>query len=211
MCFGDSLTWGWVPVPGTVPTRRYPAAERWPGALAAALGPGHEIVEEGLSGRTTDADDPLDPRLNGSAYLPTALASHHPLDVVVLMLGTNDTKTYFNRTPFDIATGMARLVDQVARSGNDVGTSYPAPKTLIVAPPPLGVISDPWFAEVFRGSRAKTVDLPRVYGALADFTGAAFFDAGQVVATEGVDGVHFTAAANVRLGRALAEVVAGLL
>ncbi|HEX2315523.1 MAG TPA: SGNH/GDSL hydrolase family protein [Thermomonospora sp.] len=210
LCFGDSLTWGWIPVPEAVPTGRYPFAQRWTGVMAAALGDGYEIVEEGLSGRTTTADDPTDPRFNGSRYLPSALASHLPLDLVVIMLGTNDTKAYFGRTPFDIATGMALLVNQVAGSAGGVGTAYPAPRTLIVAPPPLGDIPDPWFAEVFRGGRAKTVELPRHYKALADFTGSAFLDAGTVIGTDGVDGIHFTEDNNRDLGTAMADAVVAL-
>ncbi len=60
---------------------------------------GYEIVEEGLGARTTSIDGPVDPPLSGSAYLPAALASHLPLDLVTLMLGTNDTKSYCRRSP----------------------------------------------------------------------------------------------------------------
>ena len=93
MCFGDSLTWGWIPVRDGSPTLRYPFEQRWAGAMLNDLGPDYEVIEEGLSARTTDLDDPVDPRLNGSAYLPSALASHLPLDLVIIMLGTNDPKT----------------------------------------------------------------------------------------------------------------------
>ena len=84
LCFGDSLTWGWIATPEGAPTTRYPYSERWTGVMAAALGSGYEIIEEGLNARTTSIDDPVDPRLNGAAYLPTALASHLPLDLVIL-------------------------------------------------------------------------------------------------------------------------------
>ncbi|MEO1797934.1 MAG: GDSL-type esterase/lipase family protein, partial [Pseudomonadota bacterium] len=133
MCFGDSLTWGWIPVAEGVPTTRYPAEVRWTGVLKAALGEGTTIIEEGLSARTTMLSDPTDPRLDGSAYLPSALASHLPLDLVILMLGTNDTKAYFHRTPFEIAAGMSKLVGQVLGSAGGVGTVYPAPEVLIIA------------------------------------------------------------------------------
>ena len=113
MCFGDSLTWGWVAVSEGSPTTRFPYHERWTGVMAAKLGSAYEIIEEGLSARTTSIDDPVDPRLNGSAYLPAAVASHLPLDLVIIMLGTNDTKSYYRRTPYEVAVGMSKLVAQV--------------------------------------------------------------------------------------------------
>ncbi len=69
LCFGDSLTWGWVPVADGMPTERFPRDRRWTGVLADQLGDRHVVIEEGLSARTTNIDDPTDPRLNGAAYL----------------------------------------------------------------------------------------------------------------------------------------------
>ena len=209
LCYGDSLTWGWKPTLAGVPVERYGRDVRWTGVLAATLGTGYEIVEEGLSGRTTNADDPLDPRLNGSAYLPAALASHLPLDLVVIMLGTNDTKTYFNRSAFDIAVGMGVLVGQVMQSAGGVGTAYPAPKVMIMAPPPLAPMPNEWFSELFRGSRDKTVALADQYRRLAEFLGIPNFDAGQVIHTEGVDGIHFSDQNNIDLGNALSDFIRG--
>jgi lysophospholipase L1-like esterase len=211
LAFGDSLTWGWVPVEPLVPTSRYPFRERWTGALAEALGEGYEIVEEGLSGRTTTADDPTDPRLNGAAYLPSALATHLPLDLVMILLGTNDTKAYFNRSAFDIAVGASTLLVSVLQSAGGVGTAYPAPPTLLIAPPPLGGINDPWFAEMWRGGAEKSRELGRLCRAVADTYGAGFLDAGEVITTDGVDGVHFTADANRALGQAVAGKVREML
>lgn len=207
LAYGDSLTWGWVPIPRVVPTSRYPLQDRWTGAMAAALGDGYEVVEEGLSGRTTSADDPTDPRLNGAAYLPSALASHLPLDLVVIMLGTNDTKAYFGRSAFDIAMGASQLLVSVLQSAGGVGTAYPAPAAVLVAPPPLGEITDPWFVEVFHGGKEKSRELGRLYGEVARTFGAGFVDAGQVISTDGVDGIHFTAEANRALGEAIAAKV----
>lgn len=211
LCFGDSLTWGWIPVTEGVPTERFPRDVRWTGVLADHLGDGYDVIEEGLSARTTNADDPTDPRLNGSAYLPACLASHLPLDLVILMLGTNDTKVNLGRTPFDIGTGMGVLATQVLTSAGGVGTVYPAPQVLIVAPPPLAEMPHPWFEMVFEGGRAKTGELARVYSALASFMKVPFFDAGSVITTDGVDGIHFTEANNRDLGVALAEQVRALL
>jgi lysophospholipase L1-like esterase len=207
LCYGDSLTWGWIPVTQGAPTLRYPYRDRWTGAMATHLGDGYHIVEEGLSARTTSLDDPNDPRLNGSAYLPTALASHLPLDLVIVMLGTNDTKSYFRRTPYEIANGMAKLVGQVGGSAGGVGAAYPAPKVLVVAPPPLAPMPHPFFDGMFEGGREKTAALAAQYRAMADFMKVGFFDAGTVISTDGCDGIHFTAENNRDLGKALAAQV----
>ena len=211
MCFGDSLTWGWVPADETAPTTRFPRDVRWTGVLAAALGDDYAVIEEGLSARTTNVDDPTDPRLNGAAHLPITLASHLPLDLVILMLGTNDTKAYFHRTPFDIATGMSVLVAQVLGSAGGVGTVYPAPKVLVVAPPPLGPMPDPWFQMTFDGGHEKSEQLAEAYRALCAYMKIPFFDAGSVIGTDGSDGVHFTEANNRDLGVALADEVRRIL
>ena len=207
LCFGDSLTWGWIPIPESSPTLRYPFEQRWTGVMAAALGDGYGIIEEGLSARTTSVEDPNDPRLNGSAYLPMALASHLPLDLVIILLGTNDTKSYFRRTPYEIASGMGKLAGQVLTCAGGIGTPYPAPKLLIVSPPPLAPMPDPWFEGMFSGGYEKSVELAEHYKALANFLKVDFLDAGQFVKTDGCDGIHFSAETNITLGRAIAEKV----
>lgn len=208
LCYGDSLTWGWIPVTHSTPTLRYPWEQRWTGVMSRHLGPGFRIIEEGLSARTTSADDPVDGRLNGADYLPSALASHLPLDLVIVMLGTNDTKSYFNRTPYDIATGLSKLVGQILTSAGGIGTPYPAPKVLIVAPPPLGQIPDPWFQGMFAGGREKTIAMAAHYKALADFMTVDFLNASDFTTTDGVDGIHFTPENNAALGQAVAAKVA---
>ena len=91
--YGDSITYGWIPNPNPPSTRNGPE-DRWPGALQKELGNNYQVIEEGLDGRTTDARDPGSPisgaQLDGSAYLPACLASHLPVDLVIIMLGTND-------------------------------------------------------------------------------------------------------------------------
>jgi lysophospholipase L1-like esterase len=211
MCFGDSLTWGWVPVIEGVPTTRFAPDVRWTGVLANELGSGFEIIEEGLSARTTNLSDPIDPRLDGSAYLPSALASHLPLDLVIIMLGTNDTKAYFHRSPFEISAGMSKLIGQVLGCAGGVGTVYPAPQVLLIAPPPLTPMPHPYFQALFGGAHQKTSDLGKIYRDLADFMKVHFLDAGEHITTDGVDGIHFTPENNLVLGKAIAAKVQGIL
>src|ERR1700726_2378354 len=122
LVFGDSNSWGFVPCNANELTTRYDAFTRWPAAMAARLGSGFELVEEALSGRTTDLDDAqIDlpsahlrgAVFNGAKILPALLASHLPLDLVIIMLGTNDLKTRFKRNANEIAIaalGLARLI-----------------------------------------------------------------------------------------------------
>ena len=207
MCFGDSLTWGWNPIESGIPIERYSKEKRWTGILASELGPEFEVLEEGLSGRTTNLDDPTDPRLNGANYLPSALASHLPLDLVVLMLGTNDTKSYFHRSPFEIAAAVSTLIGHIAYSAGGVGTLYPAPKVLLIAPPPLAAMPTPWFSELFKDGREKTIELAKHYRNLARFLQIAFLDAGEIMSTDGIDGIHFSEGNNLALGQAVARLV----
>jgi lysophospholipase L1-like esterase len=211
LCYGDSLTWGWIPVEEGSPTRRYPFEHRWTGAMLGHLGSGYRIIEEGLSARTTSADDPNDPRLNGSQYLPSAIASHLPLDLVIIMLGTNDTKPFFNRAPYDIAYGMAKLVGQVLTSAGGIGTPYPAPKCLVVAPPPLRPIPHPYFQGMFGGGHEKSAQLGKLYRDMADFMKVDFLNAGDLITTDGCDGIHFTVQNNLDLGAAIAAKVQEIL
>ena len=128
---------------GRLPQHPLPRGQALAGYPPRQLGEGYEVVDEALNGRTTDLVDPTVPGvtgagLDGSAYLPAAMASHLPLDLVIIMLGTNDLKAMYDRSPFRIALGVGELVDIVQTIDGGVGTDYPDPKVLVLGPPPLG-------------------------------------------------------------------------
>jgi len=204
LCFGDSNTHGTRPMADRDDRRRLGPAARWPGVCAARLAPAWRVVEEGLPGRTTVHADPIEgAHLNGLAGLPMALGSHAPIDLVVLMLGTNDLKARFAVPAEDVARGCERLVETVAAS--DAGSDRAPPALLIVAPPPI--LEAGWLAPMFAGGAAKSRGLAPLYAALADRHGAGFLDAGTVVASSPLDGVHFDADAHRALGEAVAQAV----
>ena len=131
VAYGDSITYGWIPNPNPPSTRNGPE-DRWPGALQKELGTNFQVIEEGLDGRTTDALDPGSPisgaQLDGSAYLPACLGCTFAGGIlVIIMLGTNDLKPVFKRTPFRIAIGAADLIDLVNTLNGGVGTTYKNP------------------------------------------------------------------------------------
>ncbi|MCB1885841.1 MAG: SGNH/GDSL hydrolase family protein [Geminicoccaceae bacterium] len=202
LCFGDSNTHGTLPMGG----RLGPGA-RWPGVMAGVLGDGWRVVEEGLPGRTTVHPDPIEGvHKNGLAALPILLESHLPLDVVVVMLGTNDLKARFAVGPEDIAAGAGRVALAVRRS--EAGPSGGAPAVLLVAPPPILEVGE--LRGMFRGGAAKSEGLAACFAAEAARLGVAFFDAGRVIRSSGIDGIHFDAGEHAKLGRAVAGAVRGL-
>jgi hypothetical protein len=147
--------------------------------------------------------DPADPRLDDSACLPSALASHLPLDLVILMLGTNDIKACLHRSAFEIAAGLFKPVGPVLSSAGGVGTAYPAPQALILAPPRLIPMPPPYMQSRFGSAHAKTARFGTLYGDLADFRKVHVPDAGAVISTDGMGGLHFTAETNLALGNAI--------
>jgi lysophospholipase L1-like esterase len=216
VAFGDSNTYGWIPTPNP-PSTRYGPDVRWPGVLQKELGSNFEVIEEGLDGRTTDAPDPTSSisgaQLDGSAYLPACLASHLPVDLVVIMLGTNDLKPVFNRTPLRIALGAAHLVELVNTLNGGIGTTYPNPKVLLICPPPLNPVIEqgPVFGEMFKGGLEKSKELPALYEEVAKMGGAEYLNAGSVISTDGVDGLHLTPESHHKLGVAVAAKVKDIL
>ena len=198
LCYGDSNTWGTIP--GTR-RDRHPRNVRWPGALQNILGPEYHVNEEGLSGRTTILDDDFEDGRNGRKLLMPILRSHRPLDMVVLMLGTNDLKARFAFTPSDIARGAALLAGLVMQS--DTGHGGKAPDILLVAPPPLTRLSD--YAEEFEDGPAKSLLLGKYYRQRAAELGCGFLDAGSVITSSPQDGLHINPENHQKLAAAVAE------
>jgi lysophospholipase L1-like esterase len=207
LCYGDSNTHGTAPMTSLEDRRRLGRLERWPGVLAAELGDGWHVIEEGLPGRTTVHPDPVEGEWkNGLAVLPAILDSHFPIDLVVLMLGTNDLKPRFQVPPVQIATSVERLLRVIRYS--EAGPGNSAPRSLLIAPAP--VVEEGSLAEVFAGGPARS-QLAAPYAEAARRHGAAFLDAGGIWTVSPVDGVHFDAAEHAKLGRAVAAVVRDLV
>jgi lysophospholipase L1-like esterase len=203
LCFGDSNTWGY-----DAATRdRMDRDTRWPGVLRNTLGPDYEIIEEGLNGRTTVWNDPIDGYKNGHDHLVPLLESHRPLDLVIIMLGTNDLKKRFSVSAYDIAQSIAVLIRVVQQS--IAGYGGKAPRVLLIAPPPVTKLTE--FAEMFEGSEPKSRLFARHYAEVATLMGCEFLDAGSVVVSTDLDGIHFEPAEHARLAAAVAQKVKEIL
>ena len=199
LCYGDSNTWGWDPLR----MDRYPADTRWPGVLQHTLGQDYQVIEEGLPGRTTVWTDPIEGHMSGQDYLTPCLNSHRPIDLVILMLGTNDLKFRFSVSAFDIAESIGALVKIIHQS--ESGPNEAIPKVLLLAPPPLGKLTD--FADMFAGGTQKSRQLSQHIQRGAELWGCAFLDTAQVIVSSEVDGVHLDPGEHRKLGKAVAEIV----
>ncbi|MFA7413737.1 MAG: SGNH/GDSL hydrolase family protein [Rhizobium sp.] len=206
LCYGDSLTWGYDPES----LDRHPLEDRWPSVLQRALGPGVNVIAEGLNGRTTAYDDYLaDCERNGVKLLPSLLESHAPLDLVIIMLGTNDMKRTVAGTANDATMGMERLVKLTRHHVWRYG--YESPDILIVSPPAICGTANAPFAAMFKGALDESAMLASLYRDLADDLGCGFFDAGAVAKTTPLDGIHLDAENTRAIGRALEPVVRMML
>ncbi|MDQ8198252.1 SGNH/GDSL hydrolase family protein [Pelagicoccus enzymogenes] len=205
LCFGDSNTWGCDPSGW----RRFDRKTRWPGVLHKELGEGYHVVEEGLGGRTTVWDDPIEGHKNGYAQLQPLLRSHMPLDLLVIMLGTNDLKNRFSVSAMDVSWGMGRLID-LARANSDAFTSGKA-EILVVCPPPFAPMEGLSLEGIFVGGEEKSRQLASAYRAICKERGIGLIDAGDSISSSAVDGIHLEASEHDKLGRVIAREVASML
>lgn len=199
LCYGDSNTFGTAPMRSLAEDPIHPKHIRWAGVMATELGVGWDVVVEGLPGRTTVHDDPVEgEHRNGLRTLRAIIESHRPLDLLILLLGTNDTKQRFALGPQDIALGVARLIREAQETGH-------VAQVLVICPPPVRERGD--LAEIFTGAEARCEGLSEHMARFAGENIAAFMDAGTVIKVDPVDGVHWSADSHDALGRAVAGKV----
>lgn len=198
LCFGDSNTYGYIPGSG----KRYNIHTRWPRLLANLLGGEYDVVEEGLSGRTTAFRDLIEPGRCGLDTILPCIMSHEPLDVIILMLGTNDTKSRFHVTAQEIGYGMEELIMKI---GGYYHYREGMPQILLVSPVPLGDMADA--VEFNEASRQKSLLLADIYRQIADTFHCHFLDAGAVTTDLGSDGIHLTPEAHAALAQAMTEKI----
>ncbi len=204
LCYGDSNTWGYIP--GSA--GRYSFKQRWPGILQNELSGRIRVFENGLSGRTTIYDDPYEKNLNGRKQLSAALERCAPLNLVILMLGTNDLKFYFNLQASDIAKGAMHLCQDISASQS--GPNGTAPEILLIAPAPIKWLPDVPATD-FKNAMEKSEKLAKLYGAAARNLGIEFMDAAARVGMQTVDGIHWDVETHRSFGHAVAITVLEIL
>lgn len=203
LCYGDSNTYGFNPEDAS----RYPKNVRWTGVLQQLLGDDFEVIEEGCNGRTAAFRAPNEPWTWGMDFLTTAIYTHHPVDLLVIMLGTNDLKIEFGASAEEIAEGVGKLVD-LARDFC-AKKSCPIPEILLVAPPEVSPeICNSVFADAFDASAAaRSAQFAEEYRKVAEARGCLFADAAEVAEPSKTDSLHLMPEAHAALARLIYRTI----
>lgn len=190
LCYGDSNTWGADPKTGD----RHPRSIRWPYILQSLLGDDYEVISEGLPGRTLVAEDPGKPHRTGITHLKAMIESVHPVDLIIVMLGTNDIKTIYNLSAEDIASHLDQTLKLIESKSE---------KTLVICPAQTVV---PESGEVDpRMVRAPEIlsKIPELFKEVAEKNSCSYLNAGDFITSSKVDGYHLDPEAHQKL----AEVI----
>ena len=204
LCYGDSNTWGWIP--SSAGLERFSVDERWTGILQNLLGNDYEIIEEGLGGRTTAFEDPRSdfPERNGARTLPVILESHLPLNLVILMLGTTDTKEMLNLSTEDTTEGMRKLI-RTAKNCKVLKGSL-APKILVVVPPIIKEGTE-LTLKLFKGGSAKGYGLIEAYGKLAEDEKVFYLNPSQEIEVDEKEGIHLDVENHKKLAKIIYKAI----
>jgi len=207
LCYGDSNTWG-APPDGS--GKRYDRQTRWPSAMQRLLGDDYYVIEEGLCGRNTVWDDPVSEEdKNGLKQLIPILHSHAPLDLLIIMLGTNDFKHRLNVSADEIAISIGRLVNAARnRVWPHIGQ---APDVLVICPPPMAETVNARDDDILKGGLDKSKQLATALRSFCDENKIRMFNAGDVIQSSPLDGVHFEAETHIKLADAIANEVRNII
>lgn len=206
LCYGDSNTYGYDPHTGG----RYDESIRWPSRLQSYLGDEYKIIEAGLNGRTTAYDDPNMPGVNAMKTVEDDLKEYDQLDMIAIMLGTNDLKEFIGAEVNEIAEGVEKLMLKMksimnAKQGKD-------PIFLIMCPPEIGsaIRLSHFYGEYIETAIAKSRMFPSFYRQMAVKNGCMFFDSSEWVKASEADAVHLNVADHVLIAEKVYDIISGI-
>lgn len=200
LCYGDSNTFGYKPDR----TGRFDESIRWPALLAKSLGADFNIIENGVCGRTTALDDPFVSGRNGLAEINDVMKKYAPVDLVILMLGTNDLKTFYEMTAASITENCGRVIDRIlnpAYGRNEV------PKVLLISPILLGENILAVKADYNQASVDASQSLAAEYEALAKEKSCYFLRAEDFAKPSPLDCEHMNESNHKKLALAIEDTV----
>ncbi|MGB1236042.1 MAG: GDSL-type esterase/lipase family protein [Planktomarina sp.] len=203
LVYGDSNTYGSGPARDLDDSWRLDYEDRWVTILGKGLGPDVRVIDEGMPGRTTCLDDPFSgEHYNGLRVLPAILSSHAPVDLLVVMLGTNDIQHHYGFRPADVARALESYVDVAQGSGK-------VRDILILSPAP--VLGTGTYADSYTGALQRQAGMADAIEQMTLRRKVGFFDVATVAKVSPIDGVHFDAENSREIGAAMINVVKAAL
>jgi lysophospholipase L1-like esterase len=207
LCYGDSLTWGYISGSNH---ERLPSNQRWTGILQTRLGKNYEIIEEGLNSRTLESEDSREGKegRDGSKYLIPCLDTHDPLDLVILFLGINELKDSYSKDIEGIEKIITdKYIKVILNRKSQFKSTFP--KLLLVSPPAIDISKEYAFKRYGR-SLDKSIELSTLYTKLAKEFNISFINSAEYIST-GDDGVHMTLESNSLFANQLFKIVISIL
>lgn len=201
VCYGDSNTWGAHPFDDG----RFPANVRWTGVLQDTLGKDYEIIGEGLNGRTFVAKDPEKPHRSGIEYLKAILVTNKPIDIITVMLGTNDLKNTYGLSVEDIADHLKKTIKFIKKESEECD-----PQILVISPPPVVNPAGRELDERLIDAPKNSILLPPLYEKVAKDSGCLYLDAGKFINLDNTDGYHMVEEHHKILAGKVAEIIKSL-
>lgn len=202
LCYGDSNTWG----QNSEAEGRYPFDVRWTGLISERLSDSFRVIEEGLCGRTTAYELPLEEYRNGWTTLPMVLSAADPIDLIILMLGTNDRRVSMRVSPQESAIAMEKYIRMIRTPQHWFG--HRTPEILLVAPPKISpaVLETEVDFYYDEHSICESDELSYWYERIAKQYGCYFLNAALYGET-GTDGVHMSATGHKMLADAMVKKI----
>lgn len=203
LCYGDSNTWGYI---SGSDHKRYNEKERWTKLLQKSLGCKYEIIEEGLSSRTLISEDtrPGKEGKNGLRYLTPCLETHDKIDVIILMLGTNELKSTFNNSAQDIIDMIDKYVKLIRNKKSRIDNLTPQ---IIISGLPIVKENSEYCRSdnKYIGAHIKSKELNALNKAYCEKEKIVYIDNSDL--ETGIDGVHLTKESHAILSRKLKKVL----
>ena len=198
VCFGDSNTFGYIPNGA-----RYDKNTRWTGILQNLLGNEYNVIEEGLNGRTTIYNREEEPERNGYNALNVILHSQEPIDYIIVMLGTNDTKVYYDVSIEGIVFGIEKIINYILKFPYSYQSN--PPKIVLISPILIREdIVDPGCFEL--SSALKSKEFANAYLEVAKKYNLIYLDASKHAKPSLIDGLHMDKDGHEKLAKAIYEV-----
>lgn len=211
LVFGDSNTWGYNPHNRSpfAPYERWGESIRWTNVMQNRLGDAYGVMADGLCGRTASAKDDIEEYTCGKEQIIPSMRSHSPLDLLIIMLGSNDLKARYGYTAFDVANSAGMVVEKALQAPDAFRNSQP--KILLLCPPPLENLDRSFFAFEFAGGEQKSKDMAQFFEIMAAKYRVHYMNVGEIVHFSDVDGLHFESDQHLKLGEAVARKVKDIL